>query len=610
MSKPNPVTTDNRPDSDAPAGRLSSNAVTTGATDYLAAPAAPPTPRTPDYRPFPLDALPAEARDLCREGAAAFDCDAGFIAPACLSVLGAAAGGAFRVVLKAGTWTESPAVWTATVAPTGNIKTGVFKLATAPAERLQDQWVGEHRDALAEHDAEFPRDKRGNRAAAKGAGGSSDGQADQGAPPPEPKLRHAYLKDATTEVMFRILSDQGDPAAGTGIAGRLPSLLWLRSELSGLFGGVGRYGGGRAESDTAALLELFDGTGAKIDRATAPTLYVRAALASITGTIQPSALARCASAGGIDQVSNGLFARFLICRPKPPSGRWTDRDVSKRARNNWAGLVLTLWGFPGTGELLDPKPRKVKLTREARRLFVPFVNANADAVAAERHPAVRAALAKLRGYAARLALVRHAADAAMGRCEDPDRLSAASMAAGIALAEWYENETRRCIALADPAADEVEQRLGLIRHHGGATTVRDWQRRGQFDNAEDARADLRELAEAGHGTLGYGPVPAGGGRQSEVFTLNRPAGNPEAGDAPPPELDLPGDDDDADQDPDEESDEWSDAASPGTPERPTPDNRPDSDAPRGRLSVVTPSPNGNANGHAPEGTPAMEGGRI
>ena len=535
------------------------------------APARQPEP-PPASRPFPLDALPAEAARLCGEAARAFDCDPGYAAPACLSVLSAAAAAAFRVVIKAGTWRQPAVVWTANVAPTGSVKTGVFDVATAPAEALQSKWFTDYRHAVAEYEAAYPPDRKGNRTCA------DDPDADV---PPAPELAHLYVKDATTEKLLAILAAMEELAvrgAGDGdpdgpSAGRCPSLLWLRMELAGLFGNAGRYGGGRAEADTATLLELWDGAGAKIDRKSGPTLFIKRAMVAVAGTIQPETLARVAvpegNGAGIDNVANGLIGRFLVSRPRPPSGRWRDDDVSDATAGAWDGLVRALYRVPGAGTVLEPEPRDVRLSADAKRLFVPFVNDNAEAVAAATDPITRASLAKLRGYAARLALVRHAADVAAGRCRDADRLDAAAMDAGIELAGWFANEAGRCFAPRDPEAEERDRRLAMIRGMGGRVSVRDWQRRRSLAKSADARRELSDLADAGHVRAEVGPVPAGGGPQTEAFAL---VGH--------------GDDD-------------RDGHDGGGPDRPTPDKRPDPDAPRGRSSEVRAddAPPRDRNGH-------------
>ena len=109
---------------------------------------------------------------------------------------------------------------------------------------------------------------------------------------------HGVVNDYTGEALANLLQEHDRQ----GLA-----VLVLRDELSGLFGSLNAYRGGRG-ADEQMLLELFDGgsyTGLRVkgDRA-----YSRSHVA-IFGNIQPVILS--ALVGGSDP--SGKWARFLFC---------------------------------------------------------------------------------------------------------------------------------------------------------------------------------------------------------------------------------------------------------------------------------------------------------
>ena len=126
--------------------------------------------------------------------------------------------------------------------------------------------------------------------------------------------------------------------------------------------------------------------------------------------------------------------------------------------------------------------------------------------------------------AARLALVIHfvrwaANDAAL---ESPDAVDAASMKAGIELAQWFKAEARRVYALLGESDDDREQRrlIEWIERKGGSATARELMRSSrQWATANDAEAVLDDLAAANYGRWMEQPTSSKGGRPTRVFVL-------------------------------------------------------------------------------------------
>ena len=115
--------------------------------------------------------------------------------------------------------------------------------------------------------------------------------------PPEPRPKRLMVSDFTGEALAAQLQTQ--EAAGLG-------LLVNRDELSGLFGSLNAYRGGRG-ADEQQLLELFDGSGLSSLRIVGDRHYSRSQL-SIWGSTQPDVLRQLVANGD----ASGLWARFLF----------------------------------------------------------------------------------------------------------------------------------------------------------------------------------------------------------------------------------------------------------------------------------------------------------
>ena len=113
--------------------------------------------------------------------------------------------------------------------------------------------------------------------------------------PPSPK--RLVVSDFTGEALAAQLQTQ--EAAGLG-------LLVNRDELSGLFGSMNAYRGGRG-ADEQQLLELFDGSGLSSLRIVGDRHYSRSQV-SIWGSTQPDVLRQLVADGD----ASGLWARFLF----------------------------------------------------------------------------------------------------------------------------------------------------------------------------------------------------------------------------------------------------------------------------------------------------------
>jgi hypothetical protein len=106
---------------------------------------------------------------------------------------------------------------------------------------------------------------------------------------------------------------------------------------------------------------------------------------------------------------------------------------------------------------------------------------------------------------------------------DPWHLDEQSMAAGVALAEWFGHEAKRVYSMLAESQDDREARelVNWIAQRSGQVTVRDLTHslRRYRGNTDQAQADLERLAEAKLGRWETPKQNPKGGRQLRIFHL-------------------------------------------------------------------------------------------
>ena len=444
--------------------------------------------------PFPLSALPKFCRDMVENGARAQGVDPAFYAVPMLSILSGCIGNSRRVQIKDG-WVEPAVIWTALIAPSGSGKSPPQKELLAPVRRHDYQL---HKRFL-EH-------QRAYEAAVLSYNKKS------GAPLPEPPpMLAALVDDATLEALAARL--EHNPRG----------LLLANDELAGFLKSFDKY---RAGDDQEKWLRIHGADMLKVDRKGGAgkgprRTYVRQAAVSVVGTIQPGIAAKHLSG---DVRESGLAARLLIAAPPSRPVAWTDATVPKDVREGWRKVVESMLDLS-----FDPErdPKSLPLDPAAREAFIAFHDANGAATYAAGEAgdsSVAAALSKLRGYAARFALVFELARAAeVGRAELVHTISAESMRAGIRVVAWFEGEIRRIYAEWSSATPEAEARLDErifdLLQDGPLSEgeVRDRLHRNW--SSPEVRASLGRLQRQGRVRYeGKQPPGPKGGRPREVWS--------------------------------------------------------------------------------------------
>ncbi|HRR86054.1 MAG TPA: DUF3987 domain-containing protein [Phycisphaerae bacterium] len=458
--------------------------------------------------PFPVGVMPEPMRSFLEICATAIGCDPSYVAMPMLSTLAAAIGNTRRIQLKRG-WTEPAIVWTAIVGESGTLKTPAYRVVLQPVYHLQAKAMKQaaaaqdlYEKALLRYDKELSEWKR-----RKNAG-------DPPAKPEPPQAERMHVSDITVEAIAPILL--ANPRG----------LLLACDELAAWVGSFDRYAhkGGGIGADAAHWLSMHNGEAILVDRKSGrpKTIYVPSASVSVTGGIQPGTLNR---AMGREHRESGLLARLLLAMPPRRPKRWTEADIPPSTEAALLTIVQRLRELQFTyGENGEPRPVVVALTPAAKEAWITFYNAHAEEQV-NLSGDLSAVWSKLEGYAARLALVVHCLRWA---AEDPtladsDNVDERSIAAGVALSQWFGNEAKRIYTVLGESDQDGDRRrlIEWIDLHGGSVTTRDLthglrQYRGRTKAAFDA---LERLSKAGLGRwVNPKPDPAGG-RPSPRFQL-------------------------------------------------------------------------------------------
>lgn len=461
---------------------------------------APAKPILP-YKEFPVDALPAPLNEFVESGAGAIGCDASYFGLPLLAGLASAIGNAYEIELKP-TWREPSILWIGIVGDSGTMKTPALKLALEPVREQQkaaaDASVFEqdkYKNDLLRYEEELKRWKKGPMV------------DDPPEEPNEPIVLRTYTEDVTIEALASLLAKQPN------------GMLATFDELASLFSSFDRYAGSSG-GDAARWLSLYGAGPLAIDRKGADSKGVQISRASVgvAGSIQMGVLKRSLSK---KYRENGLASRFLLASPPSQVPVWSERVIDESCKDKVRQVYQHLYKF-GFQEDGTFRTEALPLSPDAKDAWIEFHDRHGkemDKLSGD----LRAAYSKLRGSAARLALVLHLSDCAARNVLSPGAISLESMQGGIQLCEWFKYETTRVYAILDgeEVQDEHNKYVEKIRDKGGKVTPSEFNRMfaSHWETQDGAEKTLEDLKQRGFGHWEPDKPGAKGGRPTRRFVL-------------------------------------------------------------------------------------------
>jgi hypothetical protein len=319
--------------------------------------------------PFPIDILPAVARDFVTTQSVLIGCDPSAMAMAVLATFSSALSHLFTLrMMRNGGWHENPRLWVLLVGDPSQKKTPIFNAASRPIMEHQDYLYQRYEAELRNYEAAKENDKDSN--------------------PPKPAPRPRLVaSDVTIEKLADILaqSERG--------------LLIKRDEVAGWIGGMEKYATGRGSAaDRGFWLQAFDGGPYHVDRIKRGETYIKNLSVSLLGGIQP---ARLAELHGLTR--DGLLQRFIPVM-MGPSQLARDEPCDDEAYSTFIHQLI--FAKPERVILGDPALEAMHDIRQSLH--------NLETVSAGMAEGFQTFVGKLPGYAGRLALILHMA-------ADPER---------------------------------------------------------------------------------------------------------------------------------------------------------------------------------------------
>ena len=287
---------------------------------------------------LPPGLLPPVVDEFARAQAHVMGVDPGGVAMSALAVAAAALPDRIQLQVKrhdAG-WKESARLWVALVGSPSAKKSPIISAAAAPLRGIDRELYGRYRTAKQAYD--------GLDKAAK-------------ALTTPPRRERLALEDTTIEAAGEVLKDSSN------------GVLLFQDELSGWFGGMDKYAGGKggAAKDRAFWLQAFNGGSYSVNRIARGDLWIDNLSVSLLGGIQPEPIRKLAA----DSVDDGLLQRLL---PVVLSRASVGRDVPMPdVAQKWDEAIrrLHVMGRPRaklveTNLRFSPEAQELRNEREAK----------------------------------------------------------------------------------------------------------------------------------------------------------------------------------------------------------------------------------------------------
>lgn len=406
--------------------------------------------------PFPMMALPKEARDFCEAVSSSMGTPEDFAALGILGAMACVIGASTRLEVKAG-WQEFAVLWLALCARPGAAKSPSLNACFKPIRGIQQelnirysQAMNAYKEKLAQAKNPLPKElpapplKQAKKvtkqlvmnfeSSANPATRAKSVPASELPAPPVTQAKYApalqlpakpvaeflLLGDVTQEALVRTLAES--PRGGA----------ILSDELTGWLGSHDKYSKGG--NDRQAYLSLWSSLPLSVHRKLDGVATVNLPVLSVIGGLTPSSLPRLH--GGAE---DGFLSRILIACPEERQGVYTKQGITAAQALAYGAFIRKLWEL--TPEHQDEHgitPKTIVLSEEAEEVFEAFYNEMQQALSGDAIPGVmRGTFSKATSQVARIALVLHCARNVSEEESDPYRLSADTMGAAIEIVKYF-----------------------------------------------------------------------------------------------------------------------------------------------------------------------------
>jgi hypothetical protein len=360
-----------------------------------------PLATVPAVPVFPLDVFPPRVRRFLLDGARTMGCPVDYLAVPFLVMAAAALGASRALQVKAG-HIQRAILYAAVVGKPGKTKTPAQDMVLEPVRDAEEVRHAAWEKAWAEYQAKMKVYEADEKKWLK------DREGDRPTKPERPVQERLTVGDITVETFKVILKENPH-----GVA-------LVRDELIGWVLGMNQYRGGGKGDDQQFYQTGWSGLMDVRDRLTSHetgSVHCRHIFLCVLGGLVPDNLPELRGDHPKHRAADdGWVDRVLFTYPPEPlaeAENWleVDDDTKKAAAKVFAdlrALEMEKVADLKTGLERRPRSRLVKFTTSGKQAWQRFTQEHADECNAEDFPACLAGpWSKLRGYAARLALVLH-----------------------------------------------------------------------------------------------------------------------------------------------------------------------------------------------------------
>lgn len=268
--------------------------------------------------PIPTGLLPPLLERFAMIRAKMLGGDPGGLAMATLAVCAAAIPDRVKVKVKQHeSWTEDARLWVMLIGDPSSKKSPLMRAAAGKLAKMDGEMLREHHAKLAKWQA----DKK------------------DGAETEKPRETRLRIEDVTMESAQEVCKSSPD------------GVLALQDELSGWFGGIEKYAGGKGGAkDRSFWLRAYNGGEYAVNRVSRGSFLIDNLSVSILGGIQPDALRKIM----VDASEDGLIQRFMpVILQSANVG--VDEDLPDVA-SEYDDLISGLRGVRSRDGLFGPVP--------------------------------------------------------------------------------------------------------------------------------------------------------------------------------------------------------------------------------------------------------------
>jgi hypothetical protein len=225
-------------------------------------------------------------------------------------------------------WRESARLWVALIGPPSSKKSPILTTAARPLRKIDARQARDYAQLRAAYDR-LPKEEK--------------------AETEPPKQVRSVVQDVTIEAVQDVAKDNPN------------GLLCYQDELSGWFGSMDKYSGGRGSArDRAFWLEAFNGGTYSVQRVARGSVFIENLSVSLIGGIQPEPIREIAD----ESVDDGLLQRLLPITLAPAV---TGRDEAmSQVVVEYDGLISRLRGLATATLRFDEEAQRYREELEVR----------------------------------------------------------------------------------------------------------------------------------------------------------------------------------------------------------------------------------------------------